>query len=294
MTSPKTYTTDFAISKDGTQIGYRQLGNGVGLILVHGGMMASQNFMALAKELSNEFTVYVPDRRGRGLSEKNVRIYGLKAESEDLQALINKTGAEIIFGLSSGAIITLQAAIENSAIKKIALYEPPIAVHGTKPLSFVKKYESEISKGNYGKAFISIIKGTGDSSFFRILPKFLTAPLINIAIKSEAKKDEGDDVSLHKLIYAFQYDNKVVAESNNIIDKCKNMTTEVLLIGGQKSQPFLKIVLDILASSLKNFKRVELLGVGHIAADNGGKPKMVADELRKFFRANDKNKSTNR
>jgi hypothetical protein len=35
---------------------------------MHTGMQAAQNFMLLAKALSDEFTVYLPDRRGRGLS----------------------------------------------------------------------------------------------------------------------------------------------------------------------------------------------------------------------------------
>ncbi|MEU1641010.1 alpha/beta hydrolase, partial [Nonomuraea sp. NPDC005701] len=55
-------------SADGTTIGYRRSGRGPGLILVHGGMQASQHFTKLAAALSTEFTVYVPDRRGRGLS----------------------------------------------------------------------------------------------------------------------------------------------------------------------------------------------------------------------------------
>jgi pimeloyl-ACP methyl ester carboxylesterase len=69
MTTQKKYTTDFVTSKDRTKIGHRQLRKGAGLILVHGGVMASQNFMSLAELLANEFTVYIPDRRGRGLSE---------------------------------------------------------------------------------------------------------------------------------------------------------------------------------------------------------------------------------
>jgi len=56
------------VSRDGTTIGYRQMGSGPGLVLVHGGMQASQNLMKLATALAAEFTVCVLDRRGRGLS----------------------------------------------------------------------------------------------------------------------------------------------------------------------------------------------------------------------------------
>ena len=62
--------TGTARSADGTAIGYRQLGDGPGLILVHGGLQASQNLLSLASALSGRFTVYIPDWRGRGISQK--------------------------------------------------------------------------------------------------------------------------------------------------------------------------------------------------------------------------------
>ena len=55
-------------SNDGTPIGYYELGQGPGLILVHGAGQSSENLRTLARELSDAFTVYVPDRRGRGMS----------------------------------------------------------------------------------------------------------------------------------------------------------------------------------------------------------------------------------
>ncbi len=283
MTLSSTYTNGFVISKDGTKIGYRQLGNGPGLILVPGGLMASQNFMELAKELSNEFTVYVPDRRGRGLSENNPKTYGLKEESEDIQAIMYQTNTTFIFGLSSGAIITLQTAIATAAVKKIAIFEPPLTPDGI-PFPFVKKYESAMAAGNYGKAMLSIINGTTDSLFFKLVPAFLTAPFLNVIIKADAQKDKGNDVSLQKLIYAFKYDDKIVVDSTSIIDACKNITAEVLLIGGEKSKPFLRNVLDILTPLFKYATRIELPGVGHTAANNSDNPKLVADALKKFFK----------
>ena len=54
----KPYTSNFVVSKDGAKIHYRQMGLGEGLVLVHGAMMYSGNFMRLAKLLANDFTVY--------------------------------------------------------------------------------------------------------------------------------------------------------------------------------------------------------------------------------------------
>ncbi len=281
------YTTDFVTSKDGTKIGYRQLGKGKGLILVHGGLMYSENFMKLAEQLSDEFTIYIPDRKGRGLSDVQVKINGLLAEAEDMQAIVNKTKAENIFGLSSGAIIVLQTAMMEPTLKKIALYEPPIPVNGTKPAAWVGEYEQGMAEGNFGKAMISIVKGTGDASLLGRLPGFITIPFMNLAIKADAKDKETNgknEVPLKTLIASMRDDAKVVMESEGIIDSCKNIGAEVLLLGGQKSQTYLKTALDALTLTFPKAKRVEFRNQGHLAADNSGKPEVVAKELRNFFR----------
>src|SRR5215475_9683356 len=115
------YTTGFVISKDGTRIGYRQMGQGPALILVHGGMQAAQNFMRLAEALCDAFTVYVPDRRGRGLSGPYGDDYSIQKAVDDMQALLAQTGAHNVFALSAGAVISLQSALLLPEIHKLAL-----------------------------------------------------------------------------------------------------------------------------------------------------------------------------
>jgi alpha/beta hydrolase family protein len=95
-------------SKDGPTIGYRQYGHGLGTILVQGAMGSAHNFAELAKTLSDAFTVYVPDHRGRGMSPRLYnQDYTIQREIEDLGTVRQKTGAHHVFGLSSGALISL-------------------------------------------------------------------------------------------------------------------------------------------------------------------------------------------
>jgi hypothetical protein len=82
------------------------------------------------------------------------------------------------------------------------------------------------------------------------------------------------------------FDPKLVSQSDDIITKCKSLRADVLLLGGQKSQQYLKAALDALSFALPKLKRIELKGVGHLAADNGGNPKVVAKELCNFFGSN--------
>ena len=123
------YTTGFVTSKDGVTIGYRQLGQGPALVMLHGANESAQSHMQLAEALAPYYTIFLPDRRGRGMSGPHGADYGSQKEVEDMAALLTKTGARYVFGVSSGAIVWLQALLSLPAIQKAALYEPPLIVN---------------------------------------------------------------------------------------------------------------------------------------------------------------------
>jgi pimeloyl-ACP methyl ester carboxylesterase len=278
-------TTGSVTSEDGTVIGYRQTGNGPGIILVHGAMQTSLSFTKLAAALSDAFTVHVPDRRGRGLSGPFGDGYGMEKEVEDLAALLAGTGARQVFGLSSGALITLQAALLLPSIRKIALYEPPLATDRapSSPMSWPPRYERELARGQLAAAFVTAIKGTGDRRLFTALPRFLMVPLMRLAIQKSAREAAAENTSLAVLIPTVHFDCRLAAEMVGTIEKFKALRPEVLLLGGTRSVAYLTGALDALAVVLPNARRVTLSGLGHIAADDVGHPERVADELRRFF-----------
>ena len=72
-TERKHSTTGFVTSQDGTRIGYRQIGHGPGVVVVHGTMSSGYNHMQLAEQLSDAFTIYLIDR-GRGEVWSKVRL----------------------------------------------------------------------------------------------------------------------------------------------------------------------------------------------------------------------------
>jgi pimeloyl-ACP methyl ester carboxylesterase len=268
------------VSKDGTVIGYRKVGTGPGLVMVHGGMMTGQNLTELATALADDFTVYVPDRRGRGLSGP-VGDYSLQKEIDDLSALLVSTDTRHLFGLSFGAIVSLATALEFPEIHKLVLYEPPLSVNNSYSLEWVKRYDQELAQGRLGAAMVSIMKGT--QAPLGALPRFLLVPLMTLAVKADAKEAHDDRVPLHALIPTMHHDARSVAEASGVIDQSKNLSIPVLLMGGSKSPSYLKTALHALAETLPHATRITLPRVGHLAADNGGKPELVARHLRGFF-----------
>jgi pimeloyl-ACP methyl ester carboxylesterase len=272
-------STGSVTSKDGTPIGYRQLGRGPGVILVHGGMQASQNLMRLAGALSEQFTVYVMDRRGRGLSGPHGASYGLERECDDVRALQAETGARGLFGLSSGAVVTLFVALTLPGDCKVALYEPPLPL--SRPLTdWVARFDAEIARGDLASAMVTVMKANGDS-FFDRLPRWLIVPLLRRAIAAE--KANGDQVPLRALIPTMHYDAILVNAVMGRLQDVRALRPALLLLGGKRSKAYLRAGLDALGHLVAHSERVELPGVGHLAADNGGKPELVARELRRFF-----------
>ncbi len=71
----------------------------------------------------------------------------MQKEVEDLEALLAKTGAYRVFGVSSGGLIPLQAARTLPSIHKVALYEPALIVNGSASMAFLARYDQEIAQG---------------------------------------------------------------------------------------------------------------------------------------------------
>jgi pimeloyl-ACP methyl ester carboxylesterase len=280
----RAYTTGSVTSADGTTIGYRQFGRGPSVVLVHGGMQAAQNFTRLATALADTFTVYVPDRRGRGMSGPFGERYGMDRECGDLSALLARTGARDVFGLSSGALIVLRAALSNDSIRRVALYEPPFPVGGLSIVDWAPGFDAAVARGDLALALVTALKATGDPSIFTRLPRWVLAPPLRLAVWVDARRSRrGKDIAISAIIPTLHYDLGLVRELNGRLDECKQIKAEALLLGGSKSQPFLRNALDSLGRVLPRVERVELPDVGHVAADDDGKPELVARELRRFF-----------
>jgi pimeloyl-ACP methyl ester carboxylesterase len=269
------------VSADGSTIAYREIGEGPGVVLLHGGLQAAHSFSQLAQALSDAFRVYVPDRRGRGRSAAFGQNYGLATEAADLDALLRKTGARFVFGLSSGALIALYAAETLSAIERVAVYEPPLSIDGVDPGAWAPAYERALERRDLGAAMATAIRGTGDDAGLARVPHFVLAPLMRLALRAAKRKE--DEIALRELVPTVRYDVRLQRESARILAGLPEIRAKLLLLGGDRSHPTLRMSLDALEKRLPTAQRVMLHGVGHLAADNVGRPGDVAQHLRVFF-----------
>ncbi|MDT0306961.1 alpha/beta fold hydrolase [Streptomyces sp. DSM 44917] len=116
------------VSKDGTGIAYRQVGDGVPVVLVSPATCTHEADLPLAGELAaGGCAAYVYDRRGRGESGDTAP-YAVAREVEDLAAVIEAAGgAAGVYGISSGGALALEAAASGLPIVRVAVYEVPWA-----------------------------------------------------------------------------------------------------------------------------------------------------------------------
>jgi pimeloyl-ACP methyl ester carboxylesterase len=291
QTNTADMTTGAVLSKDGTRIGYLRVGQGPAVVLLHGSNESARSHIRLAQALADAFTVYLPDRRGRGLSGPHRPDHGICTEVEDLQAVLSASGAERAFGVSIGALIALETARTQPAIRQIAAYEPALLMDTTRYTGWVGRFDREMARGKVAAALITSLYGLDLAPpAFKLMGRRLAEALTNRALKSEDKKASDDTVTERKLAPTLRYEGLLLAETAGTIGTFAEVPAEVLLLGGAMKRPaFIKPALDAFSRTLPNNGRMVFPGLEHGGSSDigptnrNGKPDVVAPAIRSFF-----------
>jgi pimeloyl-ACP methyl ester carboxylesterase len=191
--------------------------------------------------------------------------------------LLAETGAQNLFGLSSGGVISLYAATRLPRIAKLSLYEPPVIAGGAQPDRFASRFSRRLDRGDVGGAMAEVLAG---STFARI-PRFVLRPPLRLTMRFE--QVHGDRIPIRELAPTLRQDIAMIRELQ--FPDAPAITADVLLLGGSRSMRDLQLGLDALARALPRAQRVAIDGVGHTAALDEDQPEVVARELRRFFAA---------
>ena len=286
-------TSGRVTSRDGTPIGYLKTGRGPAVVILHGSMESARSHTLLAQALAGDFTVYLPDRRGRGMSGPHRPDHSVRTEVEDLQAVLAESGARLVFGVSAGGLVVLEAARTLPGIRKIAVYEPALAMDATKNTAWLERFDREMASGKAAAAMITSMYGLELApSFFKIIPRRLLVSLTEAGMNRQDSKAAPDAITMRKLAPTIGYEGALIAEMAGTVDAFRTVTADVLILGGSKGLPFLKPARDALAQTLPHSRRVDFPGLDHGASSDpsqtnpGGKPETVAQvarEVRSFF-----------
>jgi pimeloyl-ACP methyl ester carboxylesterase len=259
-------------SADGTTIAYTRAGQGPPLILVDGAL-CSRSFgpmPKLAAQLTEHFTVYTYDRRGRGDSGDTAP-YEPDREVEDLEALVALAGEQVfVHGTSSGAALALEAAKHIRSITKLAVYEPPFIVDDTRPPmpeDWLPRLKALVAGGQRGDAVKMFMRFVGT-------PAIVTAvmPLTPVWGKLKA------------VAPTLPYDIAILADHQRGIALTQAewaaIKVPTLVAAGGKSPAWMTNGTRALASALPDATYRTLPGQNHMV-----KAQAIAPALTEFFTA---------
>jgi pimeloyl-ACP methyl ester carboxylesterase len=254
-------------SKDGVRIAFEKTGRGPALILIPGALSDRNGGKPLAARLSDHFTVYTLDRRGRGDST-DAKTYAVEREIEDLAALIEHAGGDAyLYGVSSGAALALQTAAKLGATKvpKLALYEPP---YSSDEEEQKRKFAEQKRRTN------ELIKTgqPGDAADY-----FLAA--IGLPPDALAKMKASPQWEMFKKIdFTLAYDYEVLGDGTVPQATARAIAVPTLVLDGEQTMEFIHAAADRVAQLIPAAKRKTLAGQTHQAA-----PEVTAPALIEFF-----------
>jgi pimeloyl-ACP methyl ester carboxylesterase len=262
-------------SADGTAIAYSTAGHGPAVILVdgalcHRGMGPSG---PLAKLLAEHFSVYTYDRRGRGDSGDTAP-YDVDREVDDLAALIEAAGGSAhVYGISSGAVLALEATARGLAVDSLALYEPPFIVDASRtPMGarYTEPLAAAVADDRRGDAVKLFMREVG-----------VPAPMVAVMRLTPAWR------KLTAVAHTLPYDAAVMGDtqSGNPLpaERWADVTTPTLVAVGGKSPAWLQSGGYAVADVLPEARRRTLEGQTHMV-----KAKVLAPVLADFFAGADR------
>jgi pimeloyl-ACP methyl ester carboxylesterase len=246
-------------SADGTVIAVERSGDGPAVVVVEGAFGTRGSSGPLAKLLAPRFTVFAYDRRGRGDSGDTAP-YAVAREIEDLDAVIAAAGGSAaVYGMSSGAVLALEAAAGGSAITKLALYEPPL-IPG-RP-DFAARLAVLVAAGRRGDA----------AEYF--LTAAVGVPGEVVAQLRQAPMWQGMEGIAHTLVY----DMTVTRDASFLTERAAAVTVPALVMDGELSPPMLREAVRATAEALPRGQRRTLDGQTHDVS-----PDALAAVLATYF-----------
>ena len=256
-------------SGDGTPIAHRRGGEGPPLLLVHGAAADHGRWRPVLPAFEARFTVYAVDRRGRG-SSGDAADYAIEREFADVAAVAEAIGGPVdLLGHSYGALCALEAARLTRSIRRLVLYEPPLALagHAVYPPGVLDRLDALLAAGDRDGVVATTMREVAGLpaevvAHLRTLPVWQARVAAAHTIPRELRATD-----------AYRFDPA----------RFRGLTVSTLLLLGGASPPTFGVATDAVAAALPDARVVVMPGQGHAAMDTG--TELFAGEVVRFLTA---------
>ncbi|KTG10201.1 alpha/beta hydrolase [Haloprofundus marisrubri] len=238
-------------SSDGTEIVYERTGEGPPLVVVHGTAGDRTDWRPVLSDLTERFTVYAVDRRGRGDSG-DAGEYALEREFEDVAAVVERIDEPVVLmGHSFGALCALEAALLVDNLERLILYEPPIPEPGERLADeeSVARVEALLADGDHDAALSTFLREVAGES-----PEEVEL----------LKSDPWWEVGLGA-VHTAPREVRGCDEYRFDADRFAEFTAPTLLLSGGESPMFMKRATATVDKALPNSRIATFAGEGHEA-----------------------------
>ncbi|HEV2257641.1 MAG TPA: alpha/beta hydrolase [Streptosporangiaceae bacterium] len=251
-------------SADGTVIAYDRTGDGPPLIVAVGAFCDRRSFVP-PPGLTERFTVYTYDRRGRGDSG-DTQPYSPDREVADLAALVSvaDSGSGVFaFGHSSGGALVLRAAAQGVPLTAVASYEAPFIVPGSR----------EVAADPAGRIREMVAAGRrGDAVRYWMTTVVAAPPQVLTMMEGSPAWP-----ALEALTHTLPYDIALTGDQG-VPASLSEIAVPVLVLGGGTSPDWFHRTVRETAAVIPGAKLVMMEGYDH-----GVPPEVIAPVLTDFF-----------
>jgi len=265
-------TTGHVVSADGSRIGWVQRGQGPALVMVHGATADHTRWSNVEVALAQHFTLYMVDRRGRGLSAAEAGgDYRIVREAEDIRAVVAAAaraqgGPVFLFGHSYGGICVFDAAQGNAEVARLLVYEPAFATPGM----------DVIGPAALAELVVLLDAGRADEALGYFFERVISVPAPMVALMREQTEAWRQRLAaVHTLV------REGVAANAWQPAHIAELTMPLRILLGSVSPPWLQAAAKAAHAAAPRSSLVVLPGQAHGAMDTA--PQMFVDEVVRFF-----------
>jgi pimeloyl-ACP methyl ester carboxylesterase len=277
MANPSIWRSGTVTSTDGTAVTYRSTGAGPGLVIVPGNNRRAYHYDRLALLLSSNHSVHTLDRRGRGDSGPQGDDYSADLEGEDVEAVLDATGSNSVFGHSYGGLISLRLGLRRD-LRRLAVYEPGVSLNGGFDLGWLPEFNRLFERGRPVAAMTVFLRRSGIVPIGK--PPTFVFRLLATALLYGGK--EGAET--RRLMPTTPRELGEIARLDSDGGEYAAVQTRTLLLAGTRTNPYLTRAVTELGAILPNAATEILDGLDHNAPDLSAVP-TIAARLEPFYAA---------
>src|SRR5262249_54101400 len=161
-------------------------------------------------------------------------------------------------------LIALEAARRSTAFSHVVVYEPGVSVRGSIPVAWITRYRELLAAGNERGAFASMVHqgGFAPGQLHRLPPG-----AVRVILRLAIRRRRWQEIS-PLLATSLREHEEVARLDAETVDRYSSIHARVLLLGGDKSPPFVTTDLFVALQQVIPDSQVAIIdGLDHLAPE---------------------------